>query len=363
MMISGPLLFRADANVAMGTGHVMRCLALAQAWQDSGGRAIFAMSGTTSAVTERLQSESCEVRAVSATPGSQEDSRQTIALARELHAEWVVVDGYQFSGDYQRALKAAGCKVLFVDDYGHAGHYSADLVLNQNVGADDGLYKDRGSYTRLLLGTRYCLLRREFNSWRAWKREIPAVGRKVLIAMGGSDPDNFTQVAMRALRLVDIHGLDTQGLETTVVVGGSNPHWASLQKSASEFAGSLQLRRDVADMAELIAGADVAVSAAGTVCWEMCLLGLPALLIHVAENQRAVAEGLDKQGCAIHLGNLQHVSAEKVASQLQRLLNSLETRRSLSLHARELVDGEGAKRIASALSREESSLSPPSRTE
>jgi UDP-2,4-diacetamido-2,4,6-trideoxy-beta-L-altropyranose hydrolase len=338
------LFFRTDASIAVGTGHVMRCLALAQAWQDSGGRAIFAIEGTTPAVTERLQSERCEVRSVCATPGSQEDSRQTIALARELHAEWVVVDGYQFSGDYHRALKAGGCKVLFVDDYGHAGHYSADLVLNQNVGANEGLYKDRESYTRLLLGTRYCLLRREFNSWRGWKREIPATGRKVLIAMGGSDPDNFTQVAMRALRLVGM-----PGLETTVVVGGSNPHWASLQKSASEFAGSLQLRRGVTDMAEVLAGADVAVSAAGTVCWEMCLLGLPALLIHVAENQRAVAEGLDWQGCAIHLGNLRDVSAEKVASQLQRLLDSLETRRSLSQHARELVDGEGAKRIASAM--------------
>ena len=342
----------------MGTGHVMRGLALAQAWQDSWGRAVFAMAATTPAVTERLQTESCEVRALSVTPGSQEDSGQTIALARELHAEWVVVDGYQFGGDYQRALKAAGCKVLFVDDYGHAGRYSADLVLNQNVNADDRPYKDRESYTRLLLGTRYCLLRREFNSWRRWKREIPATGRKVLIAMGGSDPGNFTQVAMRALRLV-------QGprLETTVVVGGSNPHWASLRKSASEFAGSLQLRRDVADMAGLMAEADVAVSAAGTVCWEMCLLGLPALLIHVAENQRAVAEGLDGQGCAIHLGNLKDVSAEKVASPLQRLLNSLETRRSLSRHARELVDGEGAKRLVSAMSREEPSLSPASRTE
>jgi UDP-2,4-diacetamido-2,4,6-trideoxy-beta-L-altropyranose hydrolase len=356
------LFFRTDASIAVGTGHVMRCLALAQAWQDSGGRAIFAMAGTTPAVTERLQAESCEVRSVSATPGSQpgsqEDSRQTIALAREVHAEWVVVDGYRFAGDYQRALKAGGCKVLFVDDYGHAGHYSADLVLNQNVGAHEGLYKDRESYTRLLLGTRYCLLRREFNSWRGWKREIPATGRKVLIAMGGSDPDNFTQVAMRALRLVEM-----PGLETTVVVGGSNPHWASLQKSASEFAGSLQLRRGVADMAEVMAGADVAVSAAGTVCWEMCLLGLPALLIHVAENQRAVAEGLDRQGCAIHLGNLRDVSAEKVASQLQRLLSSLETRRSLSQHERELVDGVGAKRVASAMWREEPGRSPASRTD
>ena len=87
------------------------------------------------------------------------------------------MDGYQFEASYQCELKHAGLKVLFVDDNGHAGGYAADLVLNQNPQATGSMYEQREPYTRLLLGTRYCMLRREFNSWRGWNREIPAVGR------------------------------------------------------------------------------------------------------------------------------------------------------------------------------------------
>ena len=224
------LLFRTDASLTMGTGHVMRCVALAQAWQDAGGRAVFAMAETTTGIQARLAAESCEVRSVSCVAGTEQDSAQTIALARELAAEWIVVDGYQFNADYQRALKAAGFKVLFLDDYGHAAHYSADLVLNQNAYADEKMYDARESYTRLLLGPSYCLLRREFTSWRGWKREIAPIGRKVLVTMGGSDPDNFTATVIEGLRSLP-------NIEATVVVGGSNPHIESLQRMTAAHGG------------------------------------------------------------------------------------------------------------------------------
>src|ERR1700733_11042670 len=157
----------------MGTGHAMRCLALAQAWQDAGGCCIFAMADVTPAVRRKVEEASCEVVAAQAEAGSTDDATQFIRLAQERNATRVVVDGYQFGADYQRALKSAGLRILFIDDYGHAGHYSADLVLNQNVSADERLYANRESYTRLLPGPRYALLRREFNAWRDHKREIP----------------------------------------------------------------------------------------------------------------------------------------------------------------------------------------------
>ena len=116
-----PLLFRADASVSIGTGHVMRCLALAQAWQDAGGRAVFAMAESTAAVLEMLRTIGFEVLAVSARAGTDEDSRQTASLALEQGAEWVAVDGYQFGADFQRTLRAAGLRILFLDDNGHAG--------------------------------------------------------------------------------------------------------------------------------------------------------------------------------------------------------------------------------------------------
>jgi UDP-2,4-diacetamido-2,4,6-trideoxy-beta-L-altropyranose hydrolase len=329
----------------------MRCLALAQAWQDSGGHAVFAMAETTPAVRARLQSEGFEILPLRSPADTGADASQLALMARERNAEWVVVDGYQFNAAYQRELKTAGLKVLYVDDNGRAAPYSADLVLNQNLHANEQMYERREPYTKLLLGTQFCLLRREFNSWRGWNREISPVGRNVLITMGGSDPDKFTEIVIQSLRLAKI-----EGLQATAVVGGSNPHWDSLQRAASEFSGSLHLLRDASNMAELMVHADAAVSAAGTTCWEMCLLGLPALLISVAENQYALARELNNRGCAIHLGKPQDLSAEQVASQLERLLDSIEIRSSLSQRARQLVDGNGAQRVTSIIAAEKFSL-------
>jgi UDP-2,4-diacetamido-2,4,6-trideoxy-beta-L-altropyranose hydrolase len=341
-MIPGPLLIRADANIAMGAGHVMRCLALAHAWQDAGGRAVIVMAGAAAAIEERLRAESCELVCISAQAGTEEDCRETIRLAQEQNADWVVVDGYQFESDYQRLLKAAGLKVLFVDDYGPARRYSADVVLNQNVGADEALYQSREPYTRLLLGPRYCMLRLEFAAWRDWKRDIPKVGGRVLVTMGGSDPENVTGRVIQALSLVK-----HERLAAMVVLGGSNPHFEALQSAAGQK--GITLRTNVSNMAKLMAEADVAISAAGSTCWELCLLGLPALLIDVAENQKAVARELDRLGCAIHLGDLESASATRIANQLERLLESQDLRRSLSQRSRELVDGGGARRVASIL--------------
>jgi UDP-2,4-diacetamido-2,4,6-trideoxy-beta-L-altropyranose hydrolase len=338
------LFFRTDASLTMGTGHVMRCIALAQAAQDAGGRDAFALAESTAGIRAKLAEESCDVLPISAEAGSERDWGQCISLAREQRADWIVVDGYQFGDDYQRALKAAGFKVLFLDDYGHAAHYSADLVLNQNAQAKESLYAVREPYIRLLLGTEYCLLRREFSSWRGWKREIAPVGSKVLVTMGGSDPDNVTEVVIAALQHLP-------HLEATVVVGGSNPHFDSLQRLASQGGQRFRLLRSVDNMPELMAWADVAVSGAGSTCWEMCLLQLPMLLIDLADNQKPIAGALDAMGAAIHLGASGNVSAGEVAERVRNLLAAGTDRASLSKRCGQLVDGRGAERVLGELSR------------
>jgi UDP-2,4-diacetamido-2,4,6-trideoxy-beta-L-altropyranose hydrolase len=337
------LLIRADASAAMGTGHAMRCLALAQAWQDAGGRAVFAMAEAPSAVQARLRAESCEVVLLAG-----EDARHTAELARELGAIWIAVDGYQFGGDYQRVLKVAGSKVLFLDDYGHAGSYAADLVLNQNVGAAEELYPQRDPETRLLLGTRYSLLRREFTVFRRWKREIPQSAARILVTMGGSDPQDLTARVVEALQSPRF-----EGIESVIVVGGSNPHFDALQKLArSEIgrAGSkITVQADVSNMPELMAWADVAISAAGTTSWELCLLGVPSLLIDVAPNQVPLACELGRLGCAVHFGSAHEVSSNTAASALEEVIASKEQRLSLSARARKLVDGFGARRVVAEM--------------
>jgi UDP-2,4-diacetamido-2,4,6-trideoxy-beta-L-altropyranose hydrolase len=338
------LLIRADAGIEIGTGHVMRCLALAQGWREAGGDAVVAMATGAPSLEKRLAEEGFEFERLAAEPGSSEDAAAAARLAQEKGASWVVVDGYHFGYDYQRALKDAGLRVLFVDDNGHAGRYCADIVLNQNLHADEAMYADREPHTRLLLGTRYVLLRREFLKWKAWRREIPDVARKLLVTMGGAGPENVTLKVVEALAQVRVNGL-----EAVVAVGGGNPHHDGLCAAAADSPASIRVERDVRDMPELMAWADVAVSAAGSTCWELAFMGLPQITIVTAENQELVGAALAAMGPVIGLGRLTNRSAVDVSSRLSKLCAAAPRRRAMSSGAREQVDGQGAERVAAEL--------------
>lgn len=340
----GTLVLRTDATVAMGTGHVMRCLALAQAWQDEGGDVVFAMAQTTAAVADKLRAERCHIAAVQAVPGCAQDAAQTAEIARGHAARWIAIDGYQFDSEYQRSLKESGFRLLCVDDTGQSAHYFADLVLNQNVHANESTYAKREAYTRLLLGSRFAMMRREFGSWWSWQRLIPQTGRKILVTMGGSDPDSFTMIVLRALQMVNL-----EGLEAIVVAGGSNPHFDLLEDYCKRSLIRVSLLKNASNMPELMAWADLGVSAAGTTCWEMCLLGLPMLLVDLAENQRPSAVALQQRKVGVHLGSSRTVSVEEIASQMKRILLSKDQRSEMSERARVLVDGRGAHRVRSAI--------------
>ena len=343
MTDSRTLLIRCDTSVAIGTGHAMRCLALAQAWQDAGGKTVFAMAQSTTAMEKRLQREGMRVARLQAEPGSSDDTKEIIALARRIQPSWVVVDGYIFEAEYQASLKGAGLKVLFIDDNGHAAHYSADLVLNQNAHANVALYRSREPSTVILLGPHYALLRREFAAWRRWKREIPAVARNVLVTMGGSDPDNFTRTAVDGLRGV------RDRLRIRVLVGGSNPHIASLEELGADETNSIQLIRDATDMPEQMSWADLAIAGAGAACLEMCLMALPALLIDLAENQTPIANEFSRRGTAYHLGSSKTVIPDRIEAETRRLLVSVVERSVMAQRGRELVDGTGAARVVRKL--------------
>jgi UDP-2,4-diacetamido-2,4,6-trideoxy-beta-L-altropyranose hydrolase len=341
------LLIRADASAAMGTGHVMRCLALAQAWQDFGGHCVFCMAQSTPAVERRLLHEKMELAPLTAEAASAADAAQTVDIAREKNAAWIVVDGYQFRAEYQRAVKAAGLKLLFIDDNVHAENYCADLVLNQNIHARESLYANREPFARLLLGPRYAMLRRDFRPWRNWQREISATGRKILVTMGGSDPNNLTAKVLEAI--LELSDLD---LETVVLVGGSNPHLRSVERLIQSFPrkNSIRLVVDAPSVPEQMAWADVAVAGAGTTFWEMCFLGLPSLLLVLADNQKGVASAANKLGIAWSMGNGAEIAASDIAAPLANLLHDPDTRASQSANGRKLIDGRGAQRVLAFLS-------------
>ncbi|MGH7452631.1 MAG: UDP-2,4-diacetamido-2,4,6-trideoxy-beta-L-altropyranose hydrolase, partial [bacterium] len=265
-------------------------------------------------------------------------------LARQRGASWIVADGYHFGADYQRIIKEAGLCLLFIDDDGQAEHYYADIVLNQNLHARESFYAGKEPYTRLLLGIRYVLLRREFLQRREWKREIAEVARKVLVTLGGGDPDNVTLKVVQALQRVK-----GDGLEAMVVIGGSNPHYEELQSAIKDSHSSVRLQRNVTNMPELMAWADLAISSGGTTVWELAFMGLPALVGVIAPIEELLLDGLKEQRLFVNVGWFSQLSVEQLAEALIAAMEDGKMRSHTSLLGRKLVDGYGADRVLEAM--------------
>lgn len=335
------LLIRADASTEIGSGHLMRCLALAQAWQENGGAVCFVLAWPAPALEVRLQAEGMDVAHLTGVEaGSLADAEATIALAQQQAAAWVVVDGYHFDAAYQLQLKEAGLRLLFIDDYAHAAHYYADIVLNQNIYANVEMYAQREPYTRLLLGTKYVLLRREFWVWRDWQRPIPDKARKILVTLGGSDPDNVTLTVIQALQQ-----LPNDDWEAIVLVGGQNPHYQTLATAVAHDP-RIQLRQNATNMPDLMAWADIAVSAGGSTSWELAFMSVPTVTLIIAFNQQKSAWMMHEYKIFECLGESKVVNKGHIAKTIISLISTKTKRLAMVQKGQELVDGHGTFRVA-----------------
>lgn len=321
-------------------------IALAQAWQDVGGEAVFLCADITTALEARIDEEGFLLEKIQASPGSREDIEATCTAVAQYDADSISValDGYQFDADFQLGLNKAGIRLLVMDDYGHAGFYHADWVLNQNISAREELYARRAPHTRLLLGPRFALLRLEFLKYRGWQRQIPETARKVLVTLGGADPDNVTGKVIEALAPLDI--------EVKVVVGGSNPHLPDLQEAVENLEtlpAKIELVVNPTDMPGLMAWADLAIAAGGSTAWELAFMGLPSLFVILAENQVGIAKELESAGFGICLGRGADFDKDKLQIALRRVLENPAERNRNSIAGRNLVDGMGCHRTVCQL--------------
>lgn len=332
------LIIRADAGTRMGSGHLMRCLALGQAWQAAGGEVVFITACCNDGLLGRLRQEGFSLHTLAAPHPDPADWKYTKGILVTYPDAWLVLDGYHFDEVYQQRVKEAGHRLLVIDDMAQLKHYCADIVLNQNLGAELLHYCCQPD-TYLLLGTRYVLLRREFLKWKDWQREIPEIANRVLVTLGGSDPDNHTLKVIQALQAVDI-----PALETTVVIGASNPHADTLEAAARQSRIPIDLIYNAANMAQLMSPADVAVATAGTTIWELLFLGIPSLVLATTDNQRYPAEQIESQGAGKTLGWAESLPVESLAREIALLLKDYGLRTELSRNARQVVDGRGAER-------------------
>jgi UDP-2,4-diacetamido-2,4,6-trideoxy-beta-L-altropyranose hydrolase len=279
-------------------------------------------------------------------PSDLEQTLQTLKR-HALRPCWLTLDGFHFTADYQKAIRENGHKLLVIDDMAHLEYYHADILLNQNIFASS-LHYFCDQDTVKLLGCEYVLLRREFLRYKNWKREIPKRARKILVTMGGSDPDNVTLKVVRLL-----NSLNDPDLEVKVIAGPANQNVNSLEKELQLSSSTFHLLRGVSDMPELMAWADAAISAAGTTCWELAFMGLPSLVIALADNQRSVAKNLEAEGAAGNLGWHEDLAGDKVCQTLSALLRDPIKREDMARVASKLVDGRGVDRVTRELQKKE----------
>jgi UDP-2,4-diacetamido-2,4,6-trideoxy-beta-L-altropyranose hydrolase len=323
-------VFRCDASPELGGGHVARCLALADAVASTGWRTAFAVGPGTKEVVPRLSAASAEVRTIDGKPDA-------LASAWPEGAGLLVVDHYGLDARFERGCRPWAKRVLAVDDLADREH-DADWLVDPTPGHEAALYQTRvPAACQIAAGARFAPIRPEFLRRReqALARRVQSGPvRRILVSMGTTDPANATMVALEALSIAKL------GAEIDVVLGAAAPHRAEILRRLPENA---RLSLDVADMADRIAAADIAIGAGGVSALERCCLGLPTVTIVIADNQRGATVGISHAGAALVLSE-GPPSAGAVADAIRRLADD-KTRRAMSAAAARLCDGRGIARL------------------
>lgn len=322
------LLLRADASPAIGAGHVVRSLALARAYAGSRKTLL------TVAPSDFVRAQAAEARVDVRELAPSADPAAVLEAVAAERSPWVVLDGYGFDKAYQSALRARGARLLVLDDDPRLPDYDADLLLDQNLGAESKAYRGVPK-DRQLLGSRFALLRRGVTEPAPPVRRFDGPARRWLVTFGGSDPTGMIPRVVAALASCPTPE------EIVVVAGPQNPRLAEIRAAA---AADRRVRVEAAaDVPALMRRADAGVISAGSSSWEAAHLGLPCLVFAAVGNQSPIAAALVAAGAAAPL------DPAAIAAGIEALAKDAPRRAALSAAASRLVDGKGAERVCAAM--------------
>jgi UDP-2,4-diacetamido-2,4,6-trideoxy-beta-L-altropyranose hydrolase len=359
------IAIRVDASLTMGTGHVMRCLTLAEALRARGMQCHFICRAHPGNLIATIRQRGFVVTELPAgladfKPKSDEgeplpahahwigcdwrrDAEQTLAAVHAIQPAWLMIDHYGIDTRWEEGFRRQGCRIMVIDDLADRTH-DCDLLLDQNFYADmatryHGLVPRS---CRMLLGPMHVLLRPEFILAKKNSRLRNGTVRRILVFFGGSDPTNQTEKV-----LVALGKLNRQEIEVDVVIGASNPYRRQLQPLC-EMMTNVTLRCEVSNMAELIFRADLGIGAGGSAMWERLYLGLPSLTVVFADNQVRTTQDAAKLGVIKYLGRCNSFTSSEYESAIGDLLDSPEQVRHMADAASGLVQ-PGTETVADVM--------------
>jgi UDP-2,4-diacetamido-2,4,6-trideoxy-beta-L-altropyranose hydrolase len=329
-------LFRCDASPIIGAGHVIRCSALADELLDAGWRVCFAADQQTISTVPEWAERGFEIVPIERGPS------EPAALASRFPegVDLLIVDHYGHDAAFEKSCRQFARCILALDD-GTKRQHDCDFLLD-SAATESSLYATLvPADAWVLVGPAFALLRRDFALHRgaALARRGGRSASKLLLSFGATDPVNVTSAVLDVLDRVD------HGMSVTVVLSSQAPHLDSMRRHLAE---GTQLRLD-ADMAELMTDADLAIGAAGGTALERAALGLPSIVVPLAENQLGMCRMLVDAGAACDAGEPDAAFGVRLEPLLASLLNDADARQRMSAAASALVDGKGAKRVLMAI--------------
>ena len=357
------IVFRTDASIQTGTGHVMRCLTLADALRERGAQCTFVCRPHAGHLLDLIRQRGHEALGLRlpeaqfnapADPthaqwlgtGWASDAEQTRQALGDHAVDWLVADHYALDRRWEQSMRPHAKNIMVIDDLADRPH-DCDLLLDQNLGRAAADYSGLlNPGTQTLIGPQYALLRPEFAQWRDYslKRRVNPQLKNLLITMGGVDKDNATGQVLQALRTCPLP-LDCR---ITVVMGATAPWLDEVRTQAQDMPWPTRVLVGVNDMAQLMADSDLAIGAAGSTSWERCCLGLPTLMVVLAENQKEAAAHLQKAGAANYLkfSGLLH---RDLHDHLQCLIDHSEQLGEMAACASAITDGLGVECMVDAM--------------
>jgi len=326
----------------VGIGHLRRCLTLASELAEHGSEIFLLCRVEAFDISKHMTRIVTDWAACDWSLNPEEDAQEVIRYSRMKHIDSVIIDHYRTDQTYQKILYESGIRWLQFDG---AARYPiwADWVLNMSPVASEELYeklKPRKD-TCLLLGSRYALLRREFQQQRSRAKKSGPV-KRILLTFGGGDDQGATIFCLEAIRSL------AREVEQIVLLSSANPRKEEIWRWSRDVQ-NVRVVLDAAETVPFMASADLAIIAGGMTAFETAALGVPALILQIANNQVPIARAWQQCGYGVDLGPLSSMYGRDIEREASALMNSPKRREAMSTVGRSLVDGLGTGRVARVL--------------
>lgn len=350
------IIIRVDASINMGSGHVIRCITLAEGLQAKGAKVTFICRDMAGNLISLIQQNGFKVHVLpDFIDGLQsikneswidnykekwcQDAQQTVSILSQYNPiDWLIVDHYALDYKWEQCVGNYSKKIMVIDDLLDRKHYCHTL-LDQNIELEDHNY-DNSFVTngKILSGGKYIILRKIFTEEKLSKRQRDGSIKHVMLFFGGGDVDNETAKALQAVTNIRL-----KNMVVDVVVGASNPHKQQIEEISTQIGVNFHCQIDY--IHRLMGQADLFVGSCGTTTWERFCLGLPGIVASVADNQAAAAEILAKHNLLVNLGCAKQIKVTDYEFAITSLMLNPQFVLDMSIRSKQFIDGLGTIRI------------------